>query len=80
MDDAAIAVLAEWLCDNCTENFIVMKQTTETVAGGTNNPRARWERRKAGRSSFSDMFTSTIRFKIRMHREDITAFRLTWIL
>jgi len=68
--------LCDWLATNCTENFIVLKDTTEALAGGHSNNKLAWDnRRKRG---YKQDRTST-EFKIRLDQKDIMLFRMVWV-
>jgi len=78
ISDNEIEILCDWLADNCTDNFIFLKESSELIAGGSTNNKLRWERRKLnGRDPFDHI---TVDAHIRLDRDDIAAFRLTWIL
>lgn len=77
LTDNEIDIIAEWLSENCTENFIVFKNLSEIVAGGSVNNLLLWNYRKV---HGPDPDSRTINLKIRLSSADISAFRLTWVL
>lgn len=82
-EEYEIHPLCDWLCDNCTENFIVLKKTYENIAGGSNNNKLRWERRKSYGAQADGVYRShnfSTKYEFRLHKCDMTGFRLTWIL
>jgi len=77
LDNEEIDILAEWLSENCRENFILTTTTREIVAGGSSDNLAKWQNRKL---LGPNLFSKTVEAKIRLDRNDIAAFRLSWIL
>lgn len=83
-NDEIMSVLNDWLCDNCLDNFVVLRISTELVAGGNTQPGQTWERRKkAGPPNISDpkqCYDVSMNIHIRLCITDVLGFRLTWIL
>lgn len=78
VDDEIIFNICEWLADNCSNNFVVVRKTSELIAGGSTNNKMKWERRKKrGRDKFD---REQIDVMVRLDRDDIVAFRMVWIL
>jgi hypothetical protein len=76
-------MLNDWLCDNCSENFVVLRITYEIAAGGNINPKSTWERRKkAGPPTvnYKGNYDVSMNIHVRLCMIDVLAFRLTWIL
>lgn len=80
LDEGMIDVLIGWLCDNCVDNFVVIKVTDELIAGGTTNNKLSWDREKVNGKRPSPHNCPVTEFKIRMSVVDATTFRISWIL
>lgn len=65
-------VLAQWLCNNCTTNFIMVELSTRIVAGGTTDLVSSW----LYRSETEDTLRS---YQIKLHSEDVMLFELCWL-
>lgn len=68
--------LCDWLANNCSENFIVARDTSELIAGGCSDNLLAWNNRSKYFGS-SDVITE---LRIRLHKADVTMFRLVWML
>jgi hypothetical protein len=81
-NDEVMSVLNDWLCDNCLDNFVVLRIVTELVSGGNTDPKRAWERRKKAGPPVDNTVNHhvTMDVHIRLHSIDTTGFRLTWIL
>ena len=77
INDEEIDILAEWLVENCSSNFIVHKTTKQIIAGGNSNNLKNWQTRKI--HGINSNYES-IEVSIRLYEKDISAFRLTWVL
>jgi len=78
INDDYIFDLCEWLAENCSRNFVLVKETSELIAGGSTNNLSKWNRRKErGRDKFDK---ETVNAFIRLYDDDVTAFRIVWVL
>jgi hypothetical protein len=81
--DDFMEILNDWLCENCSQNFIVLRNITELVAGGNTQPKIKWEKRKeTGPPTYIDNkhnSDTVMDLHVRLHIEDTVLFRLTWV-
>jgi hypothetical protein len=70
-------IMAEWLCVNCTKNFIFSKLTSTILAGGASNPEDAiifWKKRKKYYHG-----TNILEYFVKLYKEDTIAFELVWL-
>ena len=72
IDDQQCNILAQWLCHNCTANFIMVELTSRILAGGTTDLVTSW----MYRSETTDVLRS---YQIKLHSEDVMLFELCWL-
>jgi hypothetical protein len=65
-------ILARWLCQNCTENFIMTELSSTIIAGGTANLKSSF----AHRSSNRDVL---LKHQVKLHEPDVMLFDLCWL-
>lgn len=65
--------LARWLCQNCTENFIMTELSSTIIAGGTSDIKNSFSYRSANRE---DAFLT---YQVKLHKEDVMLFELCWL-
>lgn len=64
--------LCEWLSCSCTENFVVLREESALIAGGTTDNRLSWEQRRKYKRD------STVELIVRLHQPDVLMFKLAW--
>jgi hypothetical protein len=67
--------LCEWLGENCTKNFIIMRNESQIIAGGYSDNMAAWKKRH--HKSYKRDLISEI--TVRLDESDIFLFRMVWI-
>jgi hypothetical protein len=65
-------VLCEWLSTNCTDNFIVARDSSQILAGGCSDNALSWKKRHSARELITEI-------RIRLHESDIMLFRMAWL-
>jgi hypothetical protein len=65
-------MLCEWLSTNCTDNFIVARDSSQILAGGSTNNALSWKNKHSARDL-------TTEIRIRLHERDIMLFRMAWL-
>ena len=79
--------LGDWLAENCTENYIYLRCTSQTVGGGTTNNLWAWNRYRRWLADPSSVHPSQIEhqhgimenYKLRLMKADDLLFRLSWL-
>jgi hypothetical protein len=66
-------VLAKWLCQNCTQNFIMLELSSFILAGGTSDIRNSFAYRSANRSDLH------CKHLVKLHDPDVILFELCWL-
>lgn len=80
-DVAAEQEMGDWLCDNCTENYLYESVVTHLMGGACFPLKNRWlntmHRRNAGHEPREDDIHTT--YVVRLSRKDDLLFRLRWL-
>lgn len=67
--------ICEWLSKNCTNNFIVIRDESQIIAGGYSDNKTAWKQ-KNKKSFKRDLISEVI---IRLQQSDIFLFRMVWM-
>lgn len=63
-------ILARWLCNNCTSNFVMVEIASRMIAGGSTDLKNSWKR-------YSRDVLKT--YHVKLHRSDVMLFELCWL-
>lgn len=78
--DQELNIIGDWLAENCMLNYILLKDTSEIIGGGSYDNKRAWLRKKFTGCNGYIREHKLVSGRVRLDRDDITAFRLTWIL
>lgn len=67
--------LCEWLSENCTRNFVIVKKQSRILAGGTSDNKLAWKQRR----KYKTIHDEQVDIVIRLSSADVMLFRMVWI-